>query len=57
MSVNYYMFLEEVRIITGHLDKIQKSTNIKVLKSFSFIDELISQLECVNNLLTGDLKK
>ncbi len=57
MSVNYYMFLEEVRIITSHLDTIQKSTKKKVLKSFFFMDELISQLKCVDNLLMGDLKK
>lgn len=51
------MFLEEVRMITGHLDTIQKSSNKKVLKSIFFVDDLISELECVDNLLIGDLKK
>jgi hypothetical protein len=51
------MFLEEVRIITGHLDRIHKSTNKKVLKSIFFIDDLTSQLKCVSNLLRGDSKK
>jgi hypothetical protein len=54
MAVKYYMFLEEVRIITGHLDKIQKSTSKRVLKSIFFTDDLNSQLECVNHLLMGD---
>ncbi|MFX0021197.1 MAG: hypothetical protein ACFE9S_02655 [Candidatus Hermodarchaeota archaeon] len=57
MSVNYYMFLEEVRIITGHVDTIQKTTRKKVLKSIFFVDDLLSQLKCFNNLLSGDLKK
>jgi hypothetical protein len=54
MSINYYMFLEEVRIITSQLDMIEESTNEKVLKSFFFIDDLISQLKYVNNLLMGE---
>ncbi|MFX0005949.1 MAG: hypothetical protein ACFFA7_12330 [Promethearchaeota archaeon] len=53
MSVNYYMFLEEVRLITSQLDVIEESNNEKVLKSFFFIDDLISKLKNVNNLLMG----
>ena len=53
MSINYYMFLEEVRIITSQLDMIEESTNEKVLESFFFIDDLNSQLKHINNQLIG----
>jgi hypothetical protein len=53
MSINYYMFLEEVRLITSQLDMMEESNNEKVLKSLFFKDDLISQLKNVNNLLRG----
>ena len=51
------MFLEEVRMISGHIDRLQESTNKKVLKSIFFIEDLKTHIECVDNLLTRGLKK
>lgn len=57
MSVEYYMFLEEVRMISGHIDRLQESTNKQVLKSIFFMEDLKTHIECVDNLLTRGLKK
>ncbi|MFX1379919.1 MAG: hypothetical protein ACFFA4_12590 [Promethearchaeota archaeon] len=57
MSTEYYMFLEEIRMISGHIDMLQKSTNQKVLKSMFFMEDLISHIDCVENLLARELQK
>ena len=53
MSLEYYMFLEEIRMITSRLDKLQESTNKKVLKTIFFIEDLNTHIKCIDNLLRG----
>ncbi|MFX0041231.1 MAG: hypothetical protein ACFFCY_10990 [Promethearchaeota archaeon] len=57
MSVEYYMFLEEVRMISGHIDKIHDSTNEKVLRAIFFIEDLKAHIECVDKLLLEGYKE
>ncbi|MFX0040857.1 MAG: hypothetical protein ACFE9C_15165 [Candidatus Hodarchaeota archaeon] len=54
MSAEYYMFLEEVRMISGHIDKIHDSTNENVLRSIFFMEDLKAHIECFDRLLLED---
>ena len=47
------MFLEEIRMITSCLEKLQESTNKKVLKSIFFLEDLNTHIESIDNLLRG----
>ncbi|MFX1601635.1 MAG: hypothetical protein ACFFB6_13665 [Promethearchaeota archaeon] len=51
MSIEYYMFLEEVRLIACRADKLQESNNEVVLRSLFFMEDLNKNIEQIDGLL------
>ena len=51
MAIEYYMFLEEIRMISNNVENLQKSLNEKTLNSLFFMEDLTSHIECIDNLL------
>lgn len=45
MSVEYYMFLDEIRMISEQIVSLQESINEKVLKSLFFMEDLKTDLD------------
>lgn len=56
MSVEYYMFLDEIRMISGQIVNLQESINEKVLKSLLFMEDLNTHLASIDNLLIRCIK-
>ncbi|MFX1391057.1 MAG: hypothetical protein ACFE9Z_13415 [Promethearchaeota archaeon] len=51
MSVEYYLFLEEIRMISDNIESLQKCLNEKVLDSFFFMEDLKNHIERIDHLL------
>jgi len=51
MSIEYYMFLEEVRTISCHVDMLQESKNESILRSLFFLEDLKASIEQFDGLL------
>ncbi len=53
MSIEYYMFLEDVRLISCHVDRLQESRNEVALSSLFFMEDLKKHIDQIDGLLQG----
>ena len=53
MSIEYYMFLEEVRVISCNVERLQESNNDVVLSSLFFMEDLKKNIDQIDGLLKG----
>ena len=53
MSIEYYMFLEEVRVISCNVERLQETNNEVVLSSLFFMEDLKKNIDQIDGLLKG----
>jgi hypothetical protein len=56
MSVEYLMFLEEVRIISSYIGRLQESINEKVLNAMFFKEDLKAHITRLDKFLIRNKK-
>jgi hypothetical protein len=51
MKLEYYLFLDEIRMISANVETLQESLNQKILKSMVFMEDLKVHIKCYDSLL------